>query len=179
MIELIGGGARSGKSRFALQRAAAVHASLNNGHKVFIATAQPLDHAMRERIEAHRAERDKSWTLIEQPLDLAASIRALNPSDCAVVDCLTLWVTNWLMQENPENWQSQRSDFLQALVQTPSNVFIVTNEVGHGVTPLGQLSRDFVDESGFLHQAIAELADNVTMMQFGIPQFLKTTTAFN
>ena len=90
-----------------------------------------------------------------------------------VVDCLTLWISNWLCSADPGGWPKERAAFLAALTETRSKVFLVSNEVGMGVVPMGKLTREFVDQSGWLHQDVAALADRVTLMHFGIPTLIK------
>lgn len=168
MIELIGGGARSGKSRYALEKAGDLP-----GRHTFIATAEAKDNSMADRIQRHQRERDERWTLIEEPLELASKIAQQRAGDIVLVDCLTLWLSNWLCSEKAARWTTQKQEFLTALQQTSAEIFLITNEVGLGVIPVGQLSRDFVDQSGWLHQDIAALANRVTMVTFGIPQSIK------
>ena len=168
MIELVVGGARSGKSRYALKAAEAL-----SPRPVFVATATADDAAMEARIRRHRKERGAHWGLLEVPFDLASVIRSAVPEDVMVVDCLTLWISNWLCSADPGSWPKERAAFLAALTETRSKVFLVSNEVGMGVVPMGKLTREFVDQSGWLHQDIAALADRVTLMHFGIPTLIK------
>ena len=169
MIELILGGARSGKSRLAEQRA------LNSGLPVtYIATATAGDGEMAARIQHHRERRPEHWHLIEEPLHLAARINHHEPEPaCLLIDCLTLWVSNWLMENNATEFANARDQLIQALSDTPHRVILVSNETGMGVIPLGNLSRDFVDHSGWLHQRIGAMADNVIMTMAGLPLPLK------
>ena len=168
MIELVVGGARSGKSRYALKAAEAL-----SPRPVFVATATAEDAGMTDRIRRHREERGAHWGLLEVPFDLAAAIRSAGPEDVMVVDCLTLWISNWLCSADPGGWPKERAAFLAALTETRTRVFLVSNEVGMGVVPMGKLTREFVDQSGWLHQDVAALADRVTLMHFGIPAPIK------
>lgn len=176
MIELVAGGARSGKSAYAVGVAESFP-----GNHILVATATAKDAAMAQRIAIHQAERSARWQLIEAPLDLAVVISAHDADDIVLVDCLTLWLTNWRCKPAPsapseawlEQWLAQKQAFLASLQQTKSSVFLVTNEVGMGVVPIGAMSRDFVDHAGWLHQAIAAIANKVTMVTFGLPQVLK------
>ncbi len=168
MIELIAGGARSGKSRHAMNRAE----EMSPG-PVLIATATPGDEEMAQRIAHHRQERGDQWTVVEEPMDLARLVEAFGADDVVLIDCLTPWVSNWLTDGDANGWQEQKDRFLAALKEARCDIILVTNEVGQGVVPMGKLSRDFVDQSGWLHQQIAAIADRVTMMQFGIPLVLK------
>ena len=176
-ITLVAGGARGGKSRYAQNKAEA-SARATGKELIFVATAEARDDSMTDRIHRHQQDRDERWQLIEAPLDLAAVLNQAKPNQCLLIDCLTLWLSNWLcLSDDPAtakaNWQTQKQAFLTALNTTPAQVILVTNEVGMGIIPMGQLSRDFVDESGWLHQAIAEIADEVVLVMFGIEQRLK------
>lgn len=167
-VHLILGGARSGKSRFAEQRALQ-----HSGELHYFATAQAGDAEMQARIEHHQAGRNSRFQTHECPLELAAAIAKFDRSGKTfLVDCLTLWLSNWLT-ENPDDWPAQRQAFLDALQNCRGQWLLVSNEVGQGIVPLGELSRRFVDEAGWLHQAIAELADEVTWVVAGLPQTLK------
>ncbi len=167
MIRLILGGARSGKSRQAEQLA------LASGRDVFyIATAQAHDDEMRKRIERHRGERPVHWQTVEEPLQLAATILAQQaPDRCLLIDCLTLWVTNQLLDD--ANMQAEREALCAALENARGEVILVSNETGMGVVPMGELSRRFSDEAGWLNQSVAALADQVVLMVAGIPMVVK------
>jgi len=171
MLTLILGGARSGKSRLALQRAQATGKPVS-----FIATAQAHDAEMADRIARHQAERPAHWRTIEAPLDLAGAIRAA-PSGMVVVDCLTLWLTNWLCHPEPEGWLTARAALLDALAERRHDgLILVSNETGLGIIPLGELTRRFVDEAGWLNQDLAQLADEVIFVAAGLPLTLKGTS---
>ncbi|HQT30291.1 MAG TPA: bifunctional adenosylcobinamide kinase/adenosylcobinamide-phosphate guanylyltransferase [Thiobacillus sp.] len=168
MLTLILGGARSGKSRLALQRAQATGQPVS-----FIATAQAHDAEMADRIARHQSERPAHWTTIEAPLDLAGAIRAA-PSGMVVVDCLTLWLTNWLCQPDPDDFASARAALLAVLqARDADEIILVSNETGLGIVPLGELTRRFVDEAGWLNQDLAQLADEVIFVAAGLPLTLK------
>lgn len=167
MRTLILGGVRSGKSRtaaaLAAQRALPV---------TLIATAQPLDEEMAERIAAHRAERPPDWTVLEEPLELAAAItRAAAPGRMLIVDCLTLWLTNLVLHEGPDGALARGATaaLLDALGRLPGEIVLVSNEVGLGIIPAPPLARRFADEAGTLHQRIAALCDRVVLMVAGVP----------
>lgn len=162
-IVLVGGGARSGKSRHALALA-----RQSGPRLAFIATAQPGDAEMRDRIALHRAERGPEFTTFEEPLAVAALIeREAARFDAIVVDCLTLWLTNAMFAE------AQPRDPLDAAASARARIILVTNEVGCGIVPDNALARDFRDRAGRLNQQAAELAVEVWWMVFGIPLKVK------
>jgi adenosylcobinamide kinase/adenosylcobinamide-phosphate guanylyltransferase len=165
-LQLIMGGARSGKSRMAEKRVA--DSGLN---RIYLATATAGDGEMSERIKKHQADRDGHWQLLEEPLDLAQTLREYSSFDnCILVDCLTLWLSNCL---HNSCWLEQQQALLDSIEQLPGEVIFVTNEVGQGIVPMGELTRQFVDEAGFLHQRLAAVCDRVTMVTAGLPQELK------
>jgi adenosylcobinamide kinase/adenosylcobinamide-phosphate guanylyltransferase len=169
MIELILGGARSGKSALAERLA---QASGLDG--VYIATATPGDGEMAERIRHHRARRDSRWHTVEEPVALAQTLaREAAPQRVLLVDCLTLWLTNLLVSEDPSLFEREREALLQGVRELPGRLLLVSNEVGQGVVPANALARRFVDEAGWLHQALARCADRVLFVTAGIPQVLK------
>ncbi|CAA0114722.1 Bifunctional adenosylcobalamin biosynthesis protein CobP [BD1-7 clade bacterium] len=173
MIELVLGGARSGKSRYAEQTALAAEKPL-----FYVATATVYDDEMRQRVTRHQSDRTshhQSWTTVEEPLCLADALTPLLARDvCVVVDCLTLWVTNCLLHEDSNRWQAEKLALYSLLENTSTaRLIMVTNEVGQGIVPLGELNRRFVDESGWLHQELAQLADKVTLVTAGLPLTLK------
>ncbi len=172
---LILGAARSGKSRYAEQQAQ-IAAELEEQPVVYIATAQALDPEMDQRIEHHRQQRPTHWPTIEEPVQLAACLQraqAQYPGSPLLVDCLTLWVTNCLLHSDPACWERERRALLELLPQLQQPLLLVSNEVGWGIVPMGELSRRFVDESGRLHQAIAAQAQAVTLVVAGIPMAVK------
>jgi adenosylcobinamide kinase / adenosylcobinamide-phosphate guanylyltransferase len=169
-MHLILGGARSGKSRFAEEGAR----HFNN--VLYIATGQANDKEMQRRIELHQKDRPSHWGLVEEPLELAKIINEISPEvDCILIECMTLWLSNWLCLEKTVQWEQQKIDFLTAVKACSSAVYIVSNEVGSGVVPLGELSRKFVDEAGWLNQALAKIATDVTLVVAGCPLKLKST----
>ncbi|MBN6152153.1 bifunctional adenosylcobinamide kinase/adenosylcobinamide-phosphate guanylyltransferase [Xanthomonas sp. AmX2] len=169
MHSLILGGARSGKSALAERLAVA-----SGREVVYLATAQPLDGEMDARIARHRAQRPAHWRLVEEPLALAAALRAeTRASRCVLVDCLTLWLSNLLGAPDASAFARERDALLAALPQLPGQVILVGNEVGQGVVPLGELSRRFVDEAGRLHQALAARCGQVAFVVAGLPMLLK------
>lgn len=171
MLNLILGGARSGKSRLAEQRAVASGLAVT-----YIATSEPLDGEMSARVQLHRERRPVEWGLIEEPLALARVLRAAAaPDRCLLVDCLTLWLTNLLMLDDPARLAAERDALLDCLAELPGEIILVSNETGLGVVPLGELTRRYVDEAGWLHQAVAERCQRVILTVAGLPLYLKGT----
>lgn len=169
MAELILGGARSGKSRLAERQAADSGLAV-----VYIATSQPLDGEMSARVAHHRARRPDHWGLVEEPVELARVLREhASAGTCLLVDCLTLWLTNLLMLEDDARLAAERDALLACIAELPGRVLLVSNETGLGVVPLGELTRRYVDEAGWLHQALAELCTRVTFTVAGLPMLLK------
>ncbi len=168
---LIVGGQRSGKSRQAEQLALAW--AREPGHGVcVIATAEAHDEEMRQRIARHRAERPAGFATVEAPLHLAQALQsAAAPGRLLIVDCLTLWLTNWLMpmdgQPRREAWELASQALLAALPELASPVVFVSNEVGWGVMPLGREVREYADELGRLNQAVARRCAQLTLMVAG------------
>lgn len=187
--EFILGGQKSGKSRRAELIARDWLARSPAHRAVLVATAQPWDEEMRQRIARHqrdRAERVPGLATLEEPRDLAGALRQLGSADTlVVVDCLTLWLTNWTMPAGAEtmgredrdaldsDWAAQRQNFFTALQQAPGPVVMVGNEIGLGVIPLGREVRAFVDAQGALNQQVAEACPRVTLMAAGLPLALK------
>lgn len=169
MAELILGGARSGKSRLAERQAADSGLAV-----VYIATSQPLDGEMSARVAHHRARRPDHWGLVEEPVELARVLREnASAGTCLLVDCLTLWLTNLLMLEDDARLAAERDALLACIAELPGRVLLVSNETGLGVVPLGELTRRYVDEAGWLHQALAERCTRVTFTVAGLPMLLK------
>jgi len=169
MHELILGGARSGKSRLAERLA------VESGLPVtYIATCQPRDQEMAERVARHSERRPAAWGLVEEPLALAQVLREqAAPGRCLLVDCLTLWLSNLLLSADSEHWLRERQQLFDCLPSLPGRLIMVSNETGLGVVPMGELSRRFVDESGWLHQQLAAHCDRVVVCIAGLPQTLK------
>ena len=169
MLQLILGGARSGKSRLAEQIAQA------SGLKVhYVATAQALDDEMQQRIQHHQQQRPQTWALSEVPIFLADALQGIDANQQVIlVDCLTLWMSNLLLQDDPTLQQIECEKLMQVLPHLKSQLILVSNETGLGVVPMGQISRRFVDETGRLHQQLGQLADKVQFCIAGFPMILK------
>ena len=170
-ITLIIGGCKSGKSRYALEAAD----KLATGHKVFIATSVPFDAEMKDRVGRHRKERGGDWTTVEAPVRLADALKSNSGDDqVLLVDCLTLWINNLLMDTTDETvLQENFSELIKTLNQIDCPIYLVSNEVGAGIVPENPLARQFRDLAGGLNQAIAALADHVVWMVAGIPVQIK------
>lgn len=185
--QLILGGQKSGKSRRA-ELLARQWLQADAGHQaVLVATGQAWDAEMSERIARHqrdRAERVPGMQTIEEPRELAqVLVRHSSPQRLLVIDCLTLWLTNWLMpvqaedlevnQPQSHDWKAQLDLFLKALDEAAGPVILVGNEIGLGVIPMGREVRAFVDALGLLNQQAAAHCDSVTLMCAGLPLALK------
>lgn len=160
-ITLVTGGARSGKSALA-ERLAARH----GGARIYIATAEPLDAEMQDRIERHQALRGEGWRTLEEPRDLAAALQGSDGQGVRLVDCLTLWLSNC-------HATADVAGLVAALRRQSSPVVLVTNELGLGIVPGNALARMFRDQHGWMNQAVAEAADEVWMAVCGQPLRLK------
>ncbi len=173
MIELVLGGARSGKSRYAERQAQAV------GEKIiYIATCIPCDDEMHDRIARHRQDRPGHWQTVEEPRQLGKIIRQYDNSKyCLLIDCLTLWLSNILFNQDgtltAALFQQEKSALLSALQSATSEIILVSNEVGQGIVPIDKNTRRFVDEAGWLHQDIARICGKVTLISAGLPLSLK------
>lgn len=177
-VTLVLGGARSGKTAFALQQAQRAGQARKEGEArasgdalIMIATAQAFDDEMRERIARHQEERDGRWRTVEAPMDLAAVIGGLGARDVAVVDCLTLWLTNVMLAER--DVEAAVRDLVEAVAVCPAKLWLVSNEVGWGLVPETALGRRFRDEAGRLHQRLAQAADAAVLIVAGLPLTLK------
>lgn len=160
-LVLVGGGARSGKSAFALARARRA-----GERRVYVATAEAGDDEMRARIARHRAERGPDLETIEEPLDLAGALRRSASADVVVVDCLTLWLANRLLREEAPEAVLARLDEALAAPRAPCAI-VVTNEVGMGIVPESPLARAFRDLAGRAHQRLAAAADEIHVAILG------------
>lgn len=173
MIELILGGARSGKSGYAQQCAID-----NNKPVLLIATATADDNEMRQRINLHKQQRPNDIEVIEEPLELSAVLtHPANTNKSILIDCLTLWVSNLLLEYKEKTEEAKEfTAFINCLDTINADVYIVSNEVGMGIIPLGHLNRVYCDAVGRLHQAIATKAQRVTLMVAGLPHSIKSET---
>jgi adenosylcobinamide kinase/adenosylcobinamide-phosphate guanylyltransferase len=170
---LILGGARSGKS------ACAERLADDSGLEVtYIATAQVYDEEFAERIRHHQERRPPHWALTEEPHFLAQALQA-NAAEqrCLIVDCLTLWLAQWICNDckppAESSLQAERAALLEVLPTLPGQIILVSNEVGMGIVPLGEINRRFQDEQGRLNQAVAAACDQVYFVAAGLPLRLK------
>jgi adenosylcobinamide kinase/adenosylcobinamide-phosphate guanylyltransferase len=170
MAVLVLGGARSGKSGFALAQAQALPL-----RPVLVATGEALDEEMAQRIARHRADRDARWRVVEEPLDLAAALaREATAQTVVVVDCLTLWLSN-LMHAGRD--PAVEGESLAAVIERAAGeVFLVSNEVGLGLVPDNALGRAFRDAQGWLNQRLAASCGRVVFVAAGLPLTLKDET---
>jgi adenosylcobinamide kinase / adenosylcobinamide-phosphate guanylyltransferase len=167
---LVLGGARSGKSRFAL-------AALADRRRVaFVATAQAGDDDMAARIARHRAERPSHWITFEEPFALPARLVSLGrEADAVLVDCVTVWIANLLLRGDGDAEIVAAGEALAALAARPSlDLTLVSNEVGAGVVPSTADGVRFRDLLGRVNQRLAAACDRVTLMVAGLPLALKT-----
>lgn len=171
MKTLILGGVRSGKSRLAEAIAK------TSGKKVlYIATATAGDDEMKARIQKHKENRPDNWVIIEEQIKLAKTIQEYsNQNYCILVDCLTLWLTNILLNENGLLLDQERHLLLNTLIETNEEIIFVANETNMGIIPLGDLSRRFGDEAGITNQLLAAECDRVILTVAGLPLTLKGT----
>jgi len=169
MKQLILGGARSGKSSYAEKQAEAGQKQI-----VYIATAHAGDDEMRQRIEKHQQQRPQNWILVEEKISLASVLEANDaPDRCLLVDCLTLWLSNMLCHEDKNLYSREREYLLNILPNLKADLLLVSNEVGQGIVPMGELNRRFVDEAGWLHQDLAKSCDKVFWVMAGMATQLK------
>jgi len=169
-VALILGGARSGKSRYGLSLAAKFPAP-----RLFVATGEPGDAEMAARIEHHRGQRGPGWDTREAPLNLAEALAAAQGHYRVIlVDCLTLWLSNLMLQDKPEaGIEEDCEHLLRALEQISTPTVLISNEVGWGIVPENPLARAFRDRTGWLHQRLARVADLVVLVVAGLPLTIK------
>lgn len=166
---LVLGGARSGKSRYARQLA-----DCRWKRPLYLATAEVKDEEMAQRVQAHRQARGPRWQCVEEPLDIVGVLNnSTADADGILVDCLTLWLSNVLLQEGEDAYKKRRSALLDAVRNIRRNLILVGNEVGMGIVPEYKLGRTFRDLAGRLHQDLAAVVDTVVLVVAGLPMALK------
>jgi len=165
-LSFVIGGASSGKSDFAERLAHCRDLS-----KHYIATAQVLDAEMEEKVALHRQMRSNDWTLHEAPFDLTEVLAGLTSNDVALIDCITMWLSNHMMENS--NVVQATENLLASILNSPAKVIVVSNEVGHGIVPDNKLARRFRQAQGKLNIAFAAQADLAILVVAGLPQILK------
>ncbi|MBW2128589.1 MAG: bifunctional adenosylcobinamide kinase/adenosylcobinamide-phosphate guanylyltransferase [Deltaproteobacteria bacterium] len=168
-LVLVLGGARSGKSAWAQRQVEKDYRSY-----LFLATARILDEEMAERVRRHREARGPGWRVIEEPLDIPGVLRkGCGDVDAVLVDCLTVWLGNILVERGEKEVPRFRAELLETLQERDRSIILVSNEVGLGIVPDTPLGRGFRDQAGRLNQEIAAVADKVVFMVAGLPMVLK------
>jgi len=171
-IILVTGGARSGKSKYAELRAGEL-----GDRRLYVATAEAKDDEMAQRIAEHKKRRSNDWTTIEEPVELSSALLAQRGrTDCALVDCLTIWLSNLLLHRNTEFASEKLEELVETLPRLDFHVVLVTNEVGWGIVPDNVLARQFRDLAGWANQRIAAAASEVVLTVAGIPMIVKKAT---
>jgi len=169
MKTLILGGIKSGKSKLAESLAIE-----SNKTVTVIATATANNTEMQTRIEHHKRSRPPQWQVIEEPIKLAdVLIQSLEKNDYIIIDCLTLWVTNLLLNKDKTALEKETKALLDILLASSGSITMISNETSMGVIPMGELTRRFCDETGLLHQKLATQCDNVLLTVAGLPMALK------
>lgn len=168
---LILGGAKSGKSAYALELAESLAQE-----RIFVATAQAYDDEMHLRIQNHQAERGPSWRTVEEPMELLGTLRREDKAGRVIlVDCLTLWLSNLMTQADLDEARIRQRghELAQGLASLKAPVILVANEVGLGIVPDNPLARTFRDQAGALNQLLAQTVDRVVFVAAGLPLTLK------
>lgn len=165
------GGCRSGKSSYALETAE----KIPGNRKIYMATCVPQDDEMKQRVAKHQKERSQSWATVEVPLELPEAIReASRKENVILVDCLTLWVSNLLMEiDDGKKIENRIARLTAALEKVPGAIVLVSNEIGTGIVPENKLARQYRDHIGLANQAVAKTAGKVIWMVAGIPVTIK------
>jgi adenosylcobinamide kinase/adenosylcobinamide-phosphate guanylyltransferase len=166
-VILITGGARSGKSSLALDLA-----ERHGSRRAFVATMEPLDEELKERVLRHKRERDDAWETFEVPVDVASVLgRISGKFDAVVIDCLTLWLSNVMVAGG--DVEGEMEGLLNALREARGTVYVVSNEIGMGIVPDNGMAREFRDIAGRLNQRVASEATEAYLSVSGIPVRIK------
>ncbi len=166
---LVLGGTRSGKSSWALHYTEAQYRS-----HLFIATARALDEEMAERIRLHKSSRGPDWQLVEEPIEISKALRTrCGDVEAVLIDCLTVWLSNVLLEKGDQKIEPYQDDLLETLSAREQTIVVVSNEVGMSIVPENPLGRKFRDLSGQINQKIATMADKVIFLTAGLPMYLK------
>lgn len=165
------GGCRSGKSRYALELGERV----SGGKKIFAATCIPHDKEMKNRVKRHQEGRSKIWSTMEVPVKISEAISEQSEkADVILVDCLTLWISNLLLEtEEIERIEGRIAQLTESLKNSKCTVILVSNEVGTGIVPENRIARLFRDAAGFVNSNVAACSDKVFWMVAGIPVLVK------
>jgi adenosylcobinamide kinase/adenosylcobinamide-phosphate guanylyltransferase len=168
-IILVTGGARSGKSKYAEQRAGEL-----GDRRLYVATAEANDEEMAQRIMEHKKRRGDAWTTIEEPVELSSALLAQRGrTDCTLVDCVTIWLSNLLLRHDAEFAARSVEELVETLARLDFHIVLVTNEVGWSIVPDNSLARQFRDLAGWANQQIATAADEVILTVAGVPMIVK------
>ena len=168
-LTLVLGGARSGKSAYAENLA-----KQSGNTVIYLATAEIRDESIAERVKLHQNSRPSDWETVNTPIALANSLRQHSGENVTLlVDCLTMWVTNLLCADDKSLLTTEKTALLEILDTLPGEVIFVSNEVGMGIIPMGELTRDYVDTAGKLHQEIAAKSNHAVLVVAGLPLVLK------
>lgn len=171
-IILVTGGARSGKSKYAEQRSGEL-----GSRRLYVATAEAKDEEMAQRIAEHKKRRGDNWVTIEEPMTLSSALLAeRGRTDCALVDCLTIWLSNLLLHRDANFAEDRVEELVETLPHLDFHLVLVTNEVGLGIVPDNPLARQFRDLAGWANQQIATVANEVILMVAGVPMVVKKLT---
>jgi adenosylcobinamide kinase/adenosylcobinamide-phosphate guanylyltransferase len=171
-IILVTGGARSGKSKYAEQRSGEL-----GSRRLYVATAEAKDEEMAQRIAEHKKRRGDNWVTIEEPMTLSSALLAeRGRTDCALVDCLTIWLSNLLLHRDANFAEDRVEELVETLPHLDFHLVLVTNEVGLGIVPDNPLARQFRDLAGWANQQIATVANEVILMVAGVPMVVKKST---
>jgi adenosylcobinamide kinase / adenosylcobinamide-phosphate guanylyltransferase len=170
LVVLIGG-VRSGKSALALRLAERAAAPV-----VFVATGEARDDEMADRIARHRQERPPAWSTVEEPVELERALAALPGDSTAVVDCLSLWVSNLIEVESPAHIEAASAAAAQIAAARTALTIAVTNEVGLGIVPDNALARSYRDVLGRVNAMWVDAADKAYFVVAGRTIELETLT---
>jgi adenosylcobinamide kinase / adenosylcobinamide-phosphate guanylyltransferase len=171
-IILVTGGARSGKSKYAELRSGEL-----GSRRLYVATAEAKDEEMAQRIAEHKKRRGDNWVTIEEPMTLSSALLAeRGRTDCALVDCLTIWLSNLLLHRDANFAEDRVEELVETLPHLDFHLVLVTNEVGLGIVPDNPLARQFRDLAGWANQQIATVANEVILMVAGVPMVVKKST---
>lgn len=169
MLTFIIGGMKSGKSNFALKEGE----KTGGRNFYYIATARAIDEEMKSRIERHKKERGSHWITIEEPINLDRAIMRIDKNSSVIIDCLTTWLTNLLVEGyEPNEFVNSFIDLLRKY-RDEIHVFIIANEVGWGIIPENELARKFIDLAGTVNQKIMDICDRAYLMVAGMPLKIK------